>query len=92
MAKNSLNCVNDCKSAKRIRGFVKDNNLRHEQAAGSHEKFYMRNSSGGEDMMTFYNSEEISIGVAAKIFKFVKNHIPFMVLVIGALIISFNLL
>lgn len=74
MGKKIINGVGDCRSARKIDKFAKENGLETRQAAGSHKVVYAKNEQGGQDGMTYYESEDISIGVAAKIFKFFKNH------------------
>lgn len=74
MGKKTISSVNDCRDSRNIDKFAAENGLRTREAAGSHKMVYVKNEQGGEDAMTYYNSKDISIGVAAKIFKFFRRY------------------
>lgn len=58
----------DCKDDKNIISFAKQNNVEVREAAGSH--FVM---SKGNNIMTAYHSNNISTGVAVRVFKWFKT-------------------
>jgi hypothetical protein len=74
----------DCRDSTNVEKVVKANGGEVREAAGSH-KVATFHTPNGDTSMTFYNSKEISTGVAVKIFKWLRG----LGLTVGVLLILY---
>lgn len=79
MSKSKINSWKDCRSDRKIIQVARENGLEYRECAGDH--FQIKDPRSGS-AMTAYHSENISTGVAVKIFKWLRN-IGIAALIIG---------